>query len=133
MSPSPTGAYLASALVYFGCWWEVGHHWHSTTGRRLYPPTDPWGGSIDSLNDHGGHVPQGTRYLAHRNGWTALDVTDRTVDSRPGSHSAFLVADDLTEEQMIALAWTHFASIAQRIGLPAADSSCDSAAPGAQT
>lgn len=108
-----------SAVIYFGCWDRTGHGYHDERGRSL-GPVSPWGYKIDGLHEHGAHIPQGTRYLAHKDGWTALDVTDRTVDKRPGSHSAFLAPGDLNLTQMLALAWGVYPRIAERIGLPRA-------------
>lgn len=114
-----------STLVYFGCWDQPGHHWHDDRGRRIRRSDlgDPWGSSIDRSDMHCG--PEGTRYLLHLDGWTALDITDRTVDTRPGSHSAFLAPALLTEQQMVTLACAAFPRIAERIGLtpPARESS----------
>lgn len=104
-------------LVYFGCWDRVGHRWHDPGGRNVYPPFDPWGGKVDSLHWHGAEVPEGTRHLAHKDGWTLLDITDRTVDRRGGSHSAFFAPAHLTEAEMVALACYAFPRIAARIGL----------------
>jgi hypothetical protein len=33
--------------------------------------------------------PEGVAQLHHKDGWTALAFWDRSVDSRPGSHSTF--------------------------------------------
>lgn len=104
-------------VVFFGCWDKPGHGYHDRRGDRLPPTCTPWGYKIDSLHDHGGYVPQGTRYLAHLNGWTALDITDRTGDKRGNSHSAFLAPALLSEVDMIALALTAYPHICERIGL----------------
>lgn len=105
-------------VIFFGCWDQPGHGYHDRHGQWLDPEQrGPWGNSIDSLHDYGGQVPQGTRYMAHKDGWTALDIVDRTGDSRPGSHSVFLAPALLSELDMIALALYAFPAMCQRIGL----------------
>lgn len=122
-------------VIHFGCWIGPGHGFQDQRGRSLHPRRDecgPWGYGIDSLHDHGGHVPQGTRYLAHKDGWTVLDVTDRTIDKRPGSHTAFLAPMHLSEQGIVRAVAATFPQIAVRIGLIApARATCASGDSGA--
>lgn len=63
----------------------------------------PWGDSIDGRAMYPSNGRQGHAALHHKDGWTALCINDRSVDSRPGSHSAFLTEGTLTFDAMLAL------------------------------
>lgn len=106
--------------IYFGCWDGVGHHFALPNGQRPpYFETNamlPWEGSIDGCLWKVGNPPQGTARLFTKDGWTALVVADRTVDSRGGSHSTFLFHDTLTFDEAVALVAEHFPRIAARVG-----------------
>jgi len=118
---------------YFGCYDQPGHvFWEPEmrTPERSHRVEDavPWSmGEID-----GGLAPrpthptreptrrdpecaQGVAALHHRWGWSALALWDRTGDSRPGSHSTFLLErGDATFEEMVAMAREHFPEIVER-------------------
>lgn len=80
---------------------------------NVYKDT-PWGAKIDS--DLCSHDPaqeyqkQGSAKLTHEHDWTAVDFWDRSVDTRYGSHSAFVIAgthsfDDMMKLAKIAFPW----------------------------
>lgn len=108
--------------LYFGCWHTPGHHFWRVTMRKVWGShretfaLTPWAERVD-----GGLTPrrsavQGTAALHHSDGWTALSIHDYTVDSRPGSHSTFLMPGMLTFVGMLSAAHHHFPTVVDRIG-----------------
>lgn len=99
-------------VYYFGCVGEPGHYMHNSDLRHdwdfMYK--NPW-----AL-----HLDDAFKGIRHKNGWTAFAMTDYTVDSRPGSNSVFLAEGTFSEEEMVAIAYRFFPSVASRIGLPKA-------------
>ncbi len=102
---------------YFGCVEQAGHYMHTPDLRHdwEFMRTNPWGNKID-----GGLVPkrEGRFAITRKDGWTALAFVDNTVDSRPGSNSAFLAEGDFDLDQMLAIAKEQFPAIWKRCGLP---------------
>lgn len=103
-------------VYYFGCGkHEAGHYWHKpgAVGIMRRPPGCPWGNDID-----GGlapsfaiwrargrrEAPQGQALVAHAGGWTALAYWDRSMDSRPGSNSAFAAEGDYSFDELLTAA-----------------------------
>jgi hypothetical protein len=98
-------------MLYFGCKGDKGHclwTWDGSPARRyeailkdagLYPKVDS--GFCPQNNGQ----RQGEYLLIHINGWTILAWWDRTVDTRPGSHSTFLKHGTWTAEEMLHWAW----------------------------
>jgi hypothetical protein len=98
-------------VYYFGCIGEAGHYMHTPNEASHdwdFMEKNPWGLGLDD----------GFKGLRHKDGWTALAMTDYTVDSRPGSNSVFLAEGTFSQEEMNALAHQYFPSVAKRIGLP---------------
>lgn len=95
-------------VYYFGCDGQAGHYMHTPDMRTdsAFMRSNPWGYGIDD----------GFKGLQHKDGWTALAMTDYTVDSRPGSNSVFLAEGEFDAKQMAELAVLHFPSIVKRIG-----------------
>lgn len=82
-------------VYYFGCYRESGHYyWNPALEKESKAHTIvPWGHEIDSdLYNHayGGTNPKNTAIVLHKDGWSALVITDNTVDKRPNSKSAFI-------------------------------------------
>lgn len=95
-------------ILYYGCYGESGHHFW-TEDLFLNPrwamvtKEIPWGTEVDGGLCPRGRQVQGLALLHQKDGWTALAFWDRSVDSRPGSHSAFLVRQTLDFEAMVAV------------------------------
>lgn len=110
--------------MYFGCWnGEAGHFLGSPSGRR---------GSLDRQIDFpvkdyildGGLLPpnlpqtEGRATLVHINGWTIMSFWDRSVDSRYGCNSTFLIKGHLEFDAMVARCKYHFREIWDRFKFP---------------
>lgn len=112
---------MSRMILYFGCIRESGHYMWDARGRKSYHDIpQPWGYSIDGKLCPPGDPwakngqPQGSAALHHKDGWTALAFWDRTVDSRPGSNSAFLADETLTFEQLLERAKEAFPQVFAR-------------------
>lgn len=106
-------------IVYCGCWGRIGHYTWLPNGRRRPREADgdyvgPWR-YLDSrkLNPGGKH---GDALLTWEDGWTALGITDNSVDHRGASHSTFAMPGLLDFDAALALAREHFPLIIDRIG-----------------
>jgi hypothetical protein len=114
---------------YFGAVGRAGHYfWDTDLRSHSYDVAKivPWGFNVDSdeflpkyttVRDRGSFVvaPEGTTRLHHENGWSALAIVDRGVDSRPGSKSIFMFEKpDLTAEECWRLAQEIFPTITRR-------------------
>lgn len=105
---------LEERVFYLGCWKQVGHYfWRPGMERVRYggPPPTPWGYALDNkaFNTQDWHIEK-------KDGWTAVGLEDRTVDSRPGSHSIFAFCGDLTLEDAVDLARVNFPEVFARLG-----------------
>jgi len=106
-------------LLYFGCQRRSGHFFWAPNGRSyLYnPPIPP-----DLANGFDkAHPPQGTReanryVVRHLHGYTVLAFWDYSVDSRPGSNSAFIAPGNITDADVLALAAEYFPDVLARVG-----------------
>jgi len=89
------------------------------SGHHMYDPTDtlfyvrkletPWGSYPDGTLCPEKTYQNGLALLHHKDGWTAVGFWDQSGDTRPGSHSTFLVKGTYTFDEMLALAkaqWT---------------------------
>jgi len=104
-------------VLYFGCLGQIGHHLHAKPSRRLRYESTPWGETLDM-----GLFPErsthGILYTAKKGGWTAIAAWDNSVDTRPGSHSAFLVAADISTEELLRRAREQWPEVFSRRGFP---------------
>lgn len=105
---------------YFGCVNRAGHYFwdvnlHKARGTRgVYKPDGlPWEHVDGKLVDEG--RPQGEAWLHHKGGWTALAFNDRTVDSRPGSNSAFFFGWEMDFDTTLVTAERVFPVIMERL------------------
>lgn len=110
---------IGGIVHYFGCVDDVGHY-HFVPGDPGCRPIKsnyykaPFFPECDS-----GFCPKHTRKqgvvcLTHQDGWTILSFWDNSVDTRPGSHSTFMVEGKLDKDAMIAKAKELFPTIWQR-------------------
>lgn len=113
---------IMTPVVYFcGCVSEAGHMmWECyEPGNRLrlkgftLPVGAPWS-QLD--RDWGQPARQGASSLHHKHGWTLLDVTDYSIDTRPGSHAAFAIPVSLSFEWMLWVARVAYPDIVERLG-----------------
>ncbi len=105
----------SAPIVYCGCWESLGHMtWAPGMGRLMQQGAGPWE-YLDSgkLNPGGKH---GDALLTQKDGWTALGITDRSVDSRPGSHSTFAMQGTFDFDQSLDLAKQFYGEVIDRIG-----------------
>lgn len=90
---------------YFGCHRKPGHFMWDVglsrcVGAHQKPEGSPWSredldaGSfrpwVTSITQEGAQ-PQGKALMRHKDGWTVLSFWDRSVDSRYGAHSTFIL------------------------------------------
>jgi len=111
-----------STVFYFGCIDRSGHYlWHPTQGEvRRMDRVQPWGNQIDG-GVAGGSKDRETLGVVHSaklKGWTLVTWADRSVDSRHGSHSTFIVEADISPERLIELAREQWPKVFSRPGFP---------------
>ena len=111
-----------STVFYFGCIRQSGHYlWHPTQGQiRRMDQFQPWGNKIDGwvLKDSKAKDDLGVVHSAKLHGWTLVAWADRSVDSRHGSHSTFIVEADIAAERLIELAREQWPQVFSRPGFP---------------
>lgn len=113
-----------SIIYYFGCWNEPGHYLHSKEGRVSYRDENvrSWGSALDGgIFLPSGPQMEGRYRLTHirmetaYQYWTVIGWWDRSVDSRPGSCSAFLARETLSADEILALAHQDFPQVFSRM------------------
>lgn len=110
-----------SSVFYFGCWGAVGHYlW--TPDRRWVRSAGPFADrDLDTpfcpsmTPDTRGRTPtdqlEGVAALHHRDGWTVLSFWDRSVDSRGGSHSTYVLEGTHAFDDAVRLAREAFPAV----------------------
>jgi hypothetical protein len=103
-------------MLYYGCWDDSGHYYYdehgmSMTRRAAALATKmPWGiYDIDGAMQPRHHHREGEALLACKGGWSVLTFWDRSIDTRPGSLSAYFAEGTFTFDEMVELAKTRFA------------------------
>ena len=107
-----------STLYYFGCGLrDVGHYlWTPSREYIAHPKAPhPWGDSID-----GGLCPLhrpafGVASYNTKDGWSGIGFWDSSKDTRPGSHSTFVVDAILPAADILVLAREQFPWVFERI------------------
>lgn len=98
--------------LYYGCHYQAGHFPFAPGMVKLRLRQ-----SIARLD--GGFTPktyeQGKAKLTHLTGWTIIAFPDYTIDTRPGSHSTFVLPGKLTFEEALAEAKRIFPQVWARI------------------
>lgn len=110
---------MSTEILYFGCLDEAGHYLFSKVNPGIRTRDQPWGLNIDS--EAVGHCGRGTPGICvttRKDGWTAVDFTDNSVDSRPGSHSCFLAHACLSANELLELARDQWPEVFSRRGFP---------------
>lgn len=103
-------------VLYFGCLGEAGHYLKSKS-RNIRSHETPWGVYLDG-GILKGRTGSGQIVVDHKDGWTAIDFCDYSVDTRGGSHSAFIVAVELPGEEVLRLAKEQWPEVFSRKGFP---------------
>lgn len=113
--------------LYMGCYLDSGHHpWDENMERVHWKwnaevPVEgiPWGPELDNGLCPGHSASrEGIAALHHKDGWTALAFWDRSVDTRPGSHSTFCIKGTYDFEEMKRLCQERFPKIWARYKFP---------------
>jgi len=123
MSEQPNEVY------YFGCIDDAGHYFWVPPGASLYGrqrPAIPWqDGDLDAKLAPGyigpyqsGPQIEGRAKVHHKNGWTAVAFWDRSVDSRGGSNSVFIVKGTLDFDSAVEQARAAFPKVWGRFKFP---------------
>lgn len=108
---------------YFGCIGDSGHYLWAEGGRRISPHSselqDRFPCQYNALD--GGLIPpsghyhaEGVYFAAYINGWTVVSFNDNSVDTRPGSHSVFIVEGIHTPDDALKIASAAFAFVVAR-------------------
>ena len=113
-------------VFFFGCYLVTGHYLYRRGGRHVDYTACPWGTNLDtglliSRKDKYARPdtePTENYTVARKDGWTAISFWDRSGDSRPGSNSAFLVAADVSDKELLALAKAQWPDIFSRGRFP---------------
>ncbi len=106
-------------ILYFGCLREAGHYLFSKTNPGIRTRDQPWGVLIDGKTvGHGGYGTPGVCVTTRKDGWVAVDFTDNSVDTRPGSHSCFLCHGNLSAAEVLELAREQWPEVFSRRGFP---------------
>ncbi len=109
---------------YFGVWQqdEAGHHLYTPEGRSIYDPPRWFPLRYQALDQglfpHGAPHIDGVATLIHINGWTVISFSDRSVDHRPGSNSAFVFKGRLDFQQTCEQCLKIFPSVWTRFKFP---------------
>lgn len=107
-------------VYYFGCLDQIGHFLHKPGGSRWRKLGEQEEGmpfrSLDGPFTAKTTRAQGAALIHHVDGWTVLDIHDRTVDSRGNSHSAFVFHGEVSLSAMLKLARRDWPDILDRIG-----------------
>lgn len=105
-------------VYYMGCYEGRGGHYLISPGGRqvdrlmtnLFPC--PW----ETLD--GGFTPSGDKEgvvkITHKDDWTILSFLDRSIDTRRGSHSTFLMEGIHNESKAIEIAKRYYPEIFSR-------------------
>jgi hypothetical protein len=115
-------------MYYFGCHREPGHYFfapgmvkdHEAGGPMPFStqegePIVPWGYHIDQALCPFGPQTEGLAKLNYKDGWTALAFWDRSVDSRPGSNSVFVLEGTHDFPTMLSHARDRFPEVIERL------------------
>lgn len=98
-------------MFYYGCHRDLGHYmWHENGEEvpwRRATLLQPWAERIDG-GLCPGSVVNGVARFTQEHGWSALSWWDNSIDSRPGSHSTFIVQGVHTAAVILRMARERF-------------------------
>lgn len=99
-------------MFYCGCHKEPGHYlWSASEARLSWKDVrlvQPWGDGIDGQLCPSKGVNNGFAKFTQRYGWSAISWWDNSIDSRPGSHSTFIMEGAHSAEEVLAAARERF-------------------------
>lgn len=101
------------APLYFGCWRQLGHDAFRPGMHRVrvrLEDISPWGTGLDS-----GRWDVAEPHLEVLEGLTAVGFRDRSVDSRPGAISVFVLPGELDLSAALSAARAAFPLVFARI------------------
>ena len=106
-------------VYYFGCYLRTGHHLYDRNYNVIHRDKHvPWASQDGWLLDGGlipdKNAPQGEAFVHRKNGWTVISFWDRSVDSRSGSNSGFIVHGEIPFHEALAKAKESFPAIFER-------------------
>lgn len=93
-------------ILYFGCLSGPGHYLRDKTKSHWEQPrhsSTPWGVQIDGgvFDSSPRKWQAGAVHHAQKDGWTLVYWADYSVDSRPGSHSTFVIPALLSKAELL--------------------------------
>lgn len=93
-------------VYFFGCKDTGGHYCFDPEGGKStgYNWPGPWNKKIDGTLPPQRDKTEFKCTVTHKEGWTALAFWDYTIDTRPGSNSAFFTRGEYDFEEMLQLA-----------------------------
>lgn len=105
--------------IYFGCHLEVGHYYFHAGMVTYYAGMSAckWLHYLDGLLVPPGEK-EGVATVSHIWGYTILAFADRSIDKRPGSNSAFVLAGTLTFKEAENSARALFPEVFVRFTFP---------------
>ncbi len=100
---------MSAPILYFGCLGDAGHYLRDKTKPHHAQPrysSTAWGNQLDGgiFADSKRHWEDGVVHHAQKDGWSVVYWADYSVDTRPGSHSTFVVQALMTKDELIAAA-----------------------------
>lgn len=110
-------------IYYFGCWRDVGHYLRDTAGRTIWKEEEiglPFSiyrldtGFLPKSERGSSEQPEGVLHHTIEQGWTVIAFWDRSVDTRRGGNSAFVMHGEHTAEEALRMAWREFPTIFAR-------------------
>ena len=122
-APDPVDETPYFAPLYFGCWGSSGHFLWAANARQMKHVAGLDGPYVPSCPrrcrsycaDMERCQPQGFARLTGETERTILDLWDRTVDARGGSHSLFILPPGLDFAEAVAAAREAFPDIWARL------------------
>lgn len=106
-------------VYYFGCMSDIGHFLYDENGRYVYRKCTDKPELSHSLD--GGYwpkdkgQPQSVGALSYENNWSILSCWDRSIDSRYGSHSTFIIEGTHTFDEILVAIKKHFPQVMARM------------------
>jgi hypothetical protein len=102
-------------VLYFGCLNRAGHHLHDKEDFHRQYGSTPWGNDLDGKFMLDALAPEGVCKFEQLQGWSGIGFCDRTIDGRPGSHSAFLVVGLVSPAELLEGARQQWPEVFRRL------------------
>lgn len=107
-------------VLYFGCLGQSGYYLKSKLNPKIRYEETAWGNELDGglFPNRGPGYADGILHVEHKDGWTGIALADNSVDTRPGSHSTFVVHAEMTGDRLLELAKAQWPEVFGRKGFP---------------